>query len=1057
MKAQSALRVILALTLALLVLAFPLGRLARAAVTGSIEGTVVDAEKRKPLAGVTVTVTGPALQGEQTDFTDAHGHYLITELPPGAYLVRFYFSNVVVERGGIVLNADKTLQVDAQVPFAGAVKTYRVVERSPTVDIGSQQVQSQITEEMTRNAPIPGGFQGRRNYDSVLGMVPGALGSSVAGGGDVNPTFSGSIGNENKYLIDGINTTQTTQGFLGTQLTLEFVRETDVVTAGYNAEYGGATGAIINVITKSGSNKFHGGAWLFALPYQLYPPATAGNREALAFSTKRQWALDFGFDLGGPIWKDKIWFFVGFTPSLSRDDVRMAIQRRLGNNINPNQMMGTYPGDTMGGVPACPRYLASSALCPGAQLFRFQTQELGGPNTTHTQYDRAIYNAILKLDFRLGSTSNLSASYIASPTLQNGIGGGAGDTSTRNRGDLDNIQDVGLHFISKLLDHRLQIDALLGWHWERYNQYFAAGGEQPVVTYQGTKPLTAFRDIPDCAVQMVHGVTFNPCPITGYQVGGIGSLDVQTTQRISATAAATYFLKAAGTHAFKLGFEFEDSTFENRPYYSGGVRYRILTNGNTQERLYATVDAAGNVTPQPNGIVGSTFTYNETAYLRDSWNVGFLPGLTINAGLRWEGLQAHAANGSTAFAIFDNVAPRVGFAWDFTRKGLSKIFANYGRYYEVVALGINDNQFANRGLSNYVTASPGSCRNDPATGLVIIDTCTFRPLTANDIVTGSYAKVQPKLGGEFIHEVVAGVSYDVGLDIVLGAAYIHREIGRVIDSAAPLGDGQFIIGNPGADQSDAIADLKKQIASTTDPTRLRELQYTLQQVEGLATMAAPKRNYDAMQLTASKRLTHNFIVDMSYVYSRTLGNYTSSLASPNSTGLYGNRILMVNADGPLPNDRPHNFKFRGGYVLPIGKNTLNFGAGVSVVSGAPINVLGIDAQYGSTVYILPRGSGGRLPSVSSIDLHLGYGRDLPHKTRVDISFDVFNVANFQEVTAVDNTWTTNTVSPILGGKVANLKNLRATDGSAVVINPNYGQPTAYQAPLNLRLGARVSF
>src|SRR3954466_2086108 len=86
---------------------------ARAAVTGTVRGTVIDDQTKKPMSGVTVTVSGPALQGEQTEFTDASGRYQITELPPGEYTVRFYYSNVYVERVGVMLDVDKTLTINA--------------------------------------------------------------------------------------------------------------------------------------------------------------------------------------------------------------------------------------------------------------------------------------------------------------------------------------------------------------------------------------------------------------------------------------------------------------------------------------------------------------------------------------------------------------------------------------------------------------------------------------------------------------------------------------------------------------------------------------------------------------------------------------------------------------------------------------------------------------------------------------------------------------------------------------------------------------------------------
>src|SRR5438876_7670673 len=107
-------------------------RTALAAVTGNIEGVVTDQATGKKLAGITVTVTSPALQGEQTEFTDGGGHYIITELPPGEYLVRFYFADKNVERPGVYVQADKTLAVNVAFPTQqAAVKTYVIHEKAP--------------------------------------------------------------------------------------------------------------------------------------------------------------------------------------------------------------------------------------------------------------------------------------------------------------------------------------------------------------------------------------------------------------------------------------------------------------------------------------------------------------------------------------------------------------------------------------------------------------------------------------------------------------------------------------------------------------------------------------------------------------------------------------------------------------------------------------------------------------------------------------------------------------------------------------------------------------
>src|SRR5215813_5267888 len=99
------------IVLGTLAMLYGLSAYAAGATTGNIRGTVTDAVTGKAMAGVTVSVTSPALQGEQTEFTDAGGRYIITELPPGEYVVRFYFSNINVERPGVFLQADKTLSV----------------------------------------------------------------------------------------------------------------------------------------------------------------------------------------------------------------------------------------------------------------------------------------------------------------------------------------------------------------------------------------------------------------------------------------------------------------------------------------------------------------------------------------------------------------------------------------------------------------------------------------------------------------------------------------------------------------------------------------------------------------------------------------------------------------------------------------------------------------------------------------------------------------------------------------------------------------------------------
>ena len=149
---------------------------ARAATTGNIEGRVTDEATKKPLGGVTIIVSGP--QGEQTEFSDSSGHYLITDLEPGEYVVRFFFANVKVERPGVLISADKTISISAAIPTAKAqVQEIRVTERAPTVDVATTQVQTQVSDELAKSTPVG------RSYTSVLALAPAFLGGPVGTAG----------------------------------------------------------------------------------------------------------------------------------------------------------------------------------------------------------------------------------------------------------------------------------------------------------------------------------------------------------------------------------------------------------------------------------------------------------------------------------------------------------------------------------------------------------------------------------------------------------------------------------------------------------------------------------------------------------------------------------------------------------------------------------------------------------------------------------------------------------------------------------------------------------
>ena len=209
---------------------------------GQIQGTIKNQRTGRPFPGVTVQVTGAALQGDQTETTDQSGRYLITQLPPGdGYVVRFYFNDVIVERPGIRLAQNKTLTISLSMPekrdSSGADKIV-IRERAPNLDTASANTGVEINQEILQNTPVRG-----RTYESVISLAPGSADVAPRGvaGGDVGVSFSGSGGNESTVLIDGLSTTDLAFGLVSTQLHQNFIQEVNVISGGYQAEYGRST------------------------------------------------------------------------------------------------------------------------------------------------------------------------------------------------------------------------------------------------------------------------------------------------------------------------------------------------------------------------------------------------------------------------------------------------------------------------------------------------------------------------------------------------------------------------------------------------------------------------------------------------------------------------------------------------------------------------------------------------------------------------------------------------------------------------------------------------
>lgn len=295
-------------TIAAVFLIFMLtAKLALAVATGNISGTVLDAQGAV-VPDVTVQLRCIETGVMQTVQTDGAGFYRFPALPLGHYTVTFTktgFSKF--ERTGLVVDVDTSLRADAALKVGSASEEVTVTSTEAQVETESAQVGEVISGREMTNLPLNG-----RAYTDLLALQPGVVPFQTAEFGSEQPAnslnnglldISGGQNTHNGYMVNGANTVEGYSG--GTFLipTLDSIAEFRIITADANAEYGNYSGGLVNVVTKSGTNQFHGGVFEFLrLP----------NFNAADYLTKQKGEFrqnQFGGVLGGPIWRNKIFFF----------------------------------------------------------------------------------------------------------------------------------------------------------------------------------------------------------------------------------------------------------------------------------------------------------------------------------------------------------------------------------------------------------------------------------------------------------------------------------------------------------------------------------------------------------------------------------------------------------------------------------------------------------------------------------------------------------------------------------------------------------------------------
>jgi outer membrane receptor protein involved in Fe transport len=293
----------------LAVLAFALAApaliFAQGSQTGNLGGQVKD-ESGGVLPGVSIEATSQERNTVRTATTDAQGRYLFAAMPLGRYRVKAMLSGFeTVTRTDNLVEAEKTTEVPISLRLAGEAAEITVTGEVPIVDKTNTTAAAKVTEEQFEKIPVG------RSYQTVLGRSAGVIGT-----GNVNA--NGALTSNNQFLIDGVDTTDPTTGTFGGNLNFDAIQEVNVFTSGVSAEYGRNQGAIVNVITKSGTNTFEGSA-KYIVTNDDWNEQNKTHNEVTGASNERvkvdQNNEVWSYTLGGPLWRDHIWFFGAYETS----------------------------------------------------------------------------------------------------------------------------------------------------------------------------------------------------------------------------------------------------------------------------------------------------------------------------------------------------------------------------------------------------------------------------------------------------------------------------------------------------------------------------------------------------------------------------------------------------------------------------------------------------------------------------------------------------------------------------------------------------------------------
>jgi len=968
---------------------------ARGQTTGSISGWVADSSGAR-LPGVTVEVESSSLQGIRSATTSSDGKFWFPVLPPGEYHVRAKAASFRPGQKSAVVSLDATATVSFELEPA-VEESVAVSSAAPRIDVTSTTSGTTYSSDVIAKLPVG------RNYAEIVKANPAvATDRGETQGRSLALAIYGATSAENLWIIDGVNTTSVLKGLQGKAINNEFIDEVEVKTGGYMAEYGGALGGVVNVVTKSGGNAFHGDGFVYfdsdaTTAKQVF---TQQDETAAEMRFVDQARADSGFDLGGYVLKDRLWFFAAY------DRVRFTSE------------------------------VSRVSVPPGSLV---STTDRFPIDTTDDLYSG-------KLTWNVSPATSLVATVFADPSDGSGAMGvdpRQGTPSDRFESTAILSTDSNTWFSSREqggTDFGLRATQLFGSEWLAAVQASHHRDKNAVTAAQG------IRIVDETCDAQPPGTPSQPCTppdppnsVSGGYGGIDGSLDHNISNRQQIRADATW---ARGAHELRAGGSYEHGDGRSTYSYTGLQEVTKFDEyGQPYYRHSFGVASLDDLVP----IASASFRVSVrsfASYFQDSWKPA--AGLTVNAGLRYDAEDIRDYQGVSRLDLTKEWQPRLGIVWDPGRDGRTKISAFAGRFYYALPTFGTSNAF--NGVVGVFTYnfSPTSVLPDPN---VIKhpdsgDADVWHP-------PGS-TQVDSNLRGMHQDEVTLAVERLLAPALTVGIKGTYRKLGNAIedrcdlDYTAPENEGNTCaIVNPGSAGQYARGDF---IACDGLGNC------------GVAGQPSPpaRRYYRGIELLARESVGDRLWLQASYVYSSLRGNYDGGVnqnfqeTSPGTTSDFDYPLLWYNASGRLFLDRPNRFRFDGYWTTPW---RLSVGLQAFAASGPPLDRIGyFNFNSGYGVYLVPRGSVGRLPTQWDANLTLAYPLTVGPAT-VTLQTYLFNLFNNQVPTSRDDFWTKPGLQPPDGYPDVD----SILDPNQQQKNPNYGKYTTRMDPRMFRAAVKVSF